>query len=117
MLYAATLLPRVRHLPQRWRWLLGFLLTDETLRSSTATTGSIRTHRSATGISSVRAYRCIQLAMLDIDRILFGAIFPQLQTLGLDFAMVATFIAIIVPQLFQMPHLVAALAAGMAAIC
>ncbi len=45
--------------------------------------------------------------------ILFGAIFPQLQTLGLDFAMVATFIAIIVPQLFQMPHLLAALAAGM----
>ena len=30
MLYAATLLPHVHHLPRRWRWLLGFLLTDET---------------------------------------------------------------------------------------
>ena len=30
MLYAAALLPHVAHLPARWRWTLGFLLTDET---------------------------------------------------------------------------------------
>ena len=35
-----------------------------------------------------------------------------MQTLGLDFAMVATFIAIIIPQLRRLPHLVAALIAG-----
>src|SRR3546814_12555808 len=29
-LYGATLLPHVKHLPMRWRLLLGFLLTDET---------------------------------------------------------------------------------------
>jgi predicted branched-subunit amino acid permease len=39
-------------------------------------------------------------------------VFPQLQTLGLDFAMVVTFIAIVVPQLSRLPHLGAALAAG-----
>src|SRR3546814_10369679 len=32
-LYGATLLPHVKHLPMRWRLLLGFLLTDETFRS------------------------------------------------------------------------------------
>ena len=44
--------------------------------------------------------------------LLFGAIFPKLQTLGLDFAMVATFIAIVVPQLNRRPHFAAAVAAG-----
>jgi len=44
--------------------------------------------------------------------LLFGAVFPQLQTLGLDFAMVATFIAIVVPQLSRFPQFAAALAAG-----
>ena len=44
--------------------------------------------------------------------LLFGEAFPQLQTLGLDFAMVATFIAIVVPQLFRFPQLAAAIAAG-----
>jgi predicted branched-subunit amino acid permease len=44
--------------------------------------------------------------------LLFGAVFPQLQALGLDFAMVATFIAIVVPQLARLPHFAAALAAG-----
>lgn len=44
--------------------------------------------------------------------LLFGTAFPQLQTLGLDFAMVATFIAIVVPQLFRIPQFAAAVAAG-----
>src|SRR3546814_4423890 len=42
----------------------------------------------------------------------FGALFPQLQSLGLDFAMVVTFIAIVVPQLKRLPFLGAALVAG-----
>ena len=44
--------------------------------------------------------------------LMFGTLFPNLHTLGLDFAMVATFIAIVVPQLFKLPQLGAALAAG-----
>jgi hypothetical protein len=46
---------------------------------------------------------------------LFGAAFPRLQTLGLDFAMVATFIAIIVPQMARMPWAVATVVAGASA--
>ena len=42
----------------------------------------------------------------------FGAVFPRLQNLGLDFAMVVTFIAIVVPQLIRVPQLAAAVAAG-----
>jgi predicted branched-subunit amino acid permease len=44
--------------------------------------------------------------------LLFGAAFPGLQSLGLDFAMVATFIAIVVPQLVALRYLAAAATAG-----
>ncbi|MCU6434343.1 AzlC family ABC transporter permease [Undibacterium sp. Jales W-56] len=113
MLYAATLLPHVRHLPQRWRWLLGCLLTDETFA---VVDRYYREHPDTqlghwyflgSGLAMYGNWQCWTLVGL-----LFGAIFPQLQTLGLDFAMVATFIAIIVPQLVLLPHLIAALAAG-----
>jgi 4-azaleucine resistance transporter AzlC len=113
MLYAATLLPRVAHLPARWRWLLGFLLTDETFA---VMNGYYRRHPDAplghwyflgSGLAMYANWQLWTLAGL-----LFGAALPQLQSLGLDFAMVATFIAIVVPQLARLPHFGAALAAG-----
>jgi 4-azaleucine resistance transporter AzlC len=113
MLYAATLLPHVRHLPRRWRWSLGFLLTDETFAVMDR---YYRQHASAphgrwyflgSGLSMYVNWQCWTLVGL-----LFGSAFPQLQTLGLDYAMVVTFIAIVVPQLFKAPQFFAALAAG-----
>lgn len=113
MLYAATLLPRVARLPARWRWTLGFLMTDETFA---VMNGYYSKHSDAplghwyflgSGLAMYGNWQLWTLAGL-----LFGAAFPQLQSLGLDFAMVATFIAIVVPQLNRIPHLGAALAAG-----
>jgi len=113
MLYAAALLPHVQHLPARWRWVLGFLLTDETYA---VMDGYYRKHPHAplghwyflgSGLAMYTNWQCWTLVGL-----LFGAVFPQLQTLGLDFAMVVTFIAIVVPQLARTPHLAAAMAAG-----
>ena len=113
MLYAAALLPHVRHLPQRWRWLLGFLLTDETFavvdsyyrQQPHAPLG--HWYFLGSGLSMYANWQCWTLIGL-----VFGSVFPQLQTLGLDFAMVVTFISIVVPQLLRLPHLAAALAAG-----
>lgn len=113
MLYAATLLPHVAHLPTRWRFLLGFLLTDETFA---VMNGYYRRHPDAplghwyflgSGLSMYLNWQCWTLLGLA-----FGAVFPQLPSLGLDYAMAATFIAIVVPQLNQMPRFAAALAAG-----
>ncbi len=114
MLYAATLLPHVAHLPARWRWTLGFLMTDETF----AVMNSYYSKRTdprlghwyflGSGLSMYANWQAWTLVGL-----LFGAIFPQLQSLGLDFAMVATFIAIVVPQLGRLPHFGAALGAGL----
>jgi 4-azaleucine resistance transporter AzlC len=116
MLYAAALLPHVAALPVRWRWALGFLLTDETFA---VTSGYYRRHPGApfghwyflgSGLAMYGNWQLWTLVGL-----LFGAAFPKLQSLGLDFAMVATFIAIVVPQLARLPHFCAALAAGTAA--
>ncbi|WP_207455266.1 AzlC family ABC transporter permease [Azospirillum sp. SYSU D00513] len=113
MLYGAALLPHVAHLPARWRWLLGFLMTDETFA---VMSGHYARHpRAPMGHwyflgSALAMYGNWQLWTL--VGLLFGAAFPQLQSLGLDFAMVATFIAIVVPQLANLPRFAAALAAG-----
>jgi 4-azaleucine resistance transporter AzlC len=113
MLYAATLLPHVARLPARWRWTLGFLMTDETFAVMNGYYG--RYPQAPLGHwyflgSGLAMYANWQ--MWTLVGLLFGAVFPRLQTLGLDFAMVATFIAIIVPQLARLPHFGAALAAG-----
>jgi len=113
MLYAAALLPHVARLPARWRWTLGFLMTDETFA---VMNGYYSRHPHAplghwyflgSGLAMYANWQLWTLVGL-----LFGAVFPRLQTLGLDFAMVATFIAIVVPQLARLPHLGAALAPG-----
>ncbi|RZI44775.1 branched-chain amino acid ABC transporter permease [Herbaspirillum sp. HC18] len=113
-LYAATLLPHVAHLPARWRWLLGFLMTDETF----AVMNGYYSRRQETpfghwyflgsGVAMYINWQAWTLAGLS-----FGTAFPQLQSLGLDYAMAATFIAIVVPQLSRLPHFGAALAAGL----
>ncbi len=116
MLYAATLLPHVAHLPARWRWLLAALLTDETFavmvgfyhRQPRAKLG----HWYFLG-SALPMY--VNWQLWTLAGLLFGAAVPGLETLGLDFAMAATFIAIVVPQLVSLPRFGAALAAGVLA--
>ena len=113
MLYAASLLPHVAHLPARWRWSLGFLLTDETF--AVMNRFYRQAHDPALGHwyflgSGISMYLNWQLWTL--IGLVFGVAFPHLQSLGLDFAMVATFIAIVVPQLGRRPYLAAALGAG-----
>jgi 4-azaleucine resistance transporter AzlC len=116
-LYSATLLPYARHLPARWRWPLAFWLTDETFA---VVENQLRHH---TGEhdgawywlgSSLAMYLNWQLWTL--VGVLVGQSVPGLATLGLDFAMVATFAAIVAPQLRDRPVLVAALVAGIVAM-
>ena len=116
MLYAASLLPRVAHLPAHWRWTLGFLMTDETFAvmngyySKHPDTPLGHWYFLGSGLGMYANWQFWTAVGL-----LFGTAFPQLQSLGLDYAMVATFIAIVVPQLNRMPHFGAALAAGISA--
>jgi 4-azaleucine resistance transporter AzlC len=116
VLYSATLAPHVAHLPARWRWVLGALLTDEVF----AVAWEHYRHR-APGTVGPHYFFGAGLAMYlnwqiwTVAGLLFGAAFPGLQSLGLDFAMVATFIAIVVPQLVALRYIAAAITAGMLA--
>ncbi|KND55874.1 azlC family protein [Candidatus Paraburkholderia kirkii] len=113
VLYSATLAPYVAHLPRRWRWALAGVMTDEVFAVAYAhyrkrvpgETGPY--YFFGSGVSMYLNWQLWTLAGL-----LFGAAFPGLKSLGLDFAMVATFIAIIVPQLVAVRFVAAALASG-----
>jgi len=113
VLYSATLAPYVSHLPARWRWALGGLLTDEVFAVAWAhyrlhPPGSVGPYYFlGSGLSMY-----INWQIWTVVGLLFGAAFPGLQSLGLDFAMVATFIAIVVPQLVAERDIAAAATAG-----
>lgn len=113
VLYSATLSPYVAHLPRRWRWALAGLMTDEVFAVVYAhyqkrAPGETGPHYFlGSGVAMYLNWQLWTLAGL-----LFGAAFPGLKSLGLDFAMVATFIAIIVPQLVAVRFIAAAAASG-----
>jgi 4-azaleucine resistance transporter AzlC len=117
VLYSATLAPYVARLPARWRLALGGLLTDEVFAVAYAhyrhaPPGHIGPHYFlGSGVSMYVNWQIWTLAGL-----LFGAAFPKLQSLGLDFAMVATFIAIVVPQLVSLRYIASAATAGVVAV-
>ncbi|OWY40910.1 branched-chain amino acid ABC transporter permease [Xenophilus sp. AP218F] len=115
-LYSATLLPYARDWALSWRWPLSFWLTDETFA---VVEHRFRTQGAAGGEwywlgSSLAMYGNWQLWTL--LGILLGAQIPGLDKLGLDFAMAATFAAIVAPQLKKRPTLAAAAVAAATAL-
>lgn len=112
-LYSASLQPFVRHLPARWRLPLAFLLTDEAF--------AVVQHRYAEPDASPNKHWYFlgaALAMFVVWQlstwagIVFGLAVPNIAAWGLDFAMLATFIGIVVPMLKSRPQVAAALAAA-----
>jgi 4-azaleucine resistance transporter AzlC len=118
-LYSANLLPHVAKLNQGWRAMLAFWLTDETfavvqLRYGAADASPHR-HWFQLG-SSVSMY--LNWCLWTLAGVLLGRTMPQLQHLGLEFAMAATFTGIVVPLLRGRPMIAAALvAAAVALLC
>ncbi|MEX6502066.1 AzlC family ABC transporter permease [Pseudomonas zhanjiangensis] len=116
-LYSASLQPHVRHLPKRWRLPLAFWLTDEAY--------AVVQHRYLdTDISSNKHWYYLGAALAmylnwqlcTLVGVLFGQSVPNLAAWGLDFAMLATFIGIVVPMLRSSPQVAAALVAGAVAL-
>lgn len=117
VLYSATLQPHVGQLPQRWRILLAFWLTDETF-AVVQRFYLLHGDRPLAqwywlGVAS-SLYACWVLSSL--AGVLFGQAVPDLASWGLEFAMLATFIGIVIPLLRNQPQLAAALAAGAVAL-
>lgn len=117
VLYSATLQPQVNALPQRWRVILAFWLTDETFavvqRYYLVRGPSALAHWYWVGVAS-SLYAC--WVSSSVVGVLFGEAVPDMAGWGLEFAMLATFIGIVVPLLRNRPQIAAALAAGAVAL-
>ncbi|HUE94038.1 AzlC family ABC transporter permease [Pseudomonas sp.] len=119
VLYSAALQPYVGQLAQTWRVPLAFGLTDETF-------AVVQRRYLSQGVTEhgqwYHAGVTLALYLSWISSSLVGALFghsvPNLAGWGLDFAMLATFIGIVVPALRNQPQIAAALvAAAVALLC
>ncbi|MCB8944679.1 MAG: AzlC family ABC transporter permease [Ardenticatenaceae bacterium] len=116
MLYSASLAPRTQHLPQRWRWLLAYLLTDEAyvvtiLHYNDDTVPNTHKHYFLLG-AGVTLWTTWQISTA--VGIFLGAQVPN--SWGLDFTLALTFIGMVIPVLKDRPSVAAALAAGLVAV-
>ena len=115
-LYSASLAPYVRQLSQRWLLPLAFWLTDETYavvinRYRKKDTAPFK-HWYFFG-SALAMY--INWQLCTVLGIIAGQQLQGMAEWGLEFAMVVSFIGIVVPMLVSRPMLVCALVAGITA--
>ena len=124
ILYAADLIKFVKHLPMKWRLIIGFGLVDESYAAVRPLYGTnqISTengHYAFLG-SFLSFYLMWQAAT--ILGVVAGELIPGMSQWGLEFAMVATFIGIITPYLKKShlksvaPYWVALISASVASL-
>ena len=94
LLYGLTLRQQLQPLPARWRYSLGFLLTDELFVLSANKTPFDRHYALSAGLSF---YLCWNLSTA--LGIVAGQSISNLDELGLDFAVASTFIALSIPAI------------------
>lgn len=117
LLYAANLVPKVRHLPQRWRVLMAFGLTDETFAAVSSrylSRDDIETAHWFYLGSFLAMYG--NWVLCTAIGVALGELFPDMTQWGLDFAMSVTFIGMVVPYLSSRPMWAAVIVGGMMAI-
>jgi 4-azaleucine resistance transporter AzlC len=112
-LYGLTLREPVSVLPLRWRLTLGFLLTDElfALCGQQNKEQFERWYAFGAGFSFYLSWNLATLIGL-----LVGTQIPDLQNYGLEFAVAATFIAIVVPTIQSVAVLLSAVTALLASV-
>ncbi|MEO1619952.1 MAG: AzlC family ABC transporter permease [Cyanobacteria bacterium J06632_3] len=117
LLYAVSLLPYVKRLPQRWKVPLAFLLTDEAfavvIRRYEKRDRTPFKHWYYLG-AALCMYSNWQLCTL--LGITVGQLVPNAAAWGLDFAMSVTFIGMIVPYVKNRPMAIAVIVAGCVAL-
>ena len=116
-LYSASLAPYMKHLPQRWLIPLGFWLTDESYlvvmqRYQRANESPFK-HWFFLG-SALFMY--VNWQICTWIGIVAGQAIPDPQRWGLDFALVVTFIGMLVPSLRTRSIVICVLVAGASAV-
>ncbi len=116
-LYAATLAPHMKHLPQTWVAPLGFWLTDETFvivaRRYQEPDETPYKHWYYFG-SALFMY--VNWNVWTLIGVIAGSSIPDPARLGLDFAMIVTFIGMVVPMITTRPILFSVITASVASV-
>ncbi|QUJ70557.1 AzlC family ABC transporter permease (plasmid) [Photobacterium sp. GJ3] len=113
LLYSITMRPTISPLPLRWRLGLGFLLTDELF----ALCGNQSPKRFQPWYAlGAGLWFYISWNLATLAGIFAGKFIPNLDELGLDFAIAATFIAIVIPTIQRWSVLMTVLVAVLASV-
>ncbi|HJS30023.1 MAG TPA: AzlC family ABC transporter permease [Anaerolineales bacterium] len=117
LLYGVSLSPYLKHLPRRWMAPLAFWLTDETylVSANHFDRDPDRPDKEWYMLGS-SLFMYINWQLCTVIGILAGRAIPNPAAWGLDFAMVVTFIGMLIPRLTSRPMVAAALTAGVVAI-
>ncbi|MGB1237354.1 MAG: AzlC family ABC transporter permease [Pseudomonadales bacterium] len=117
LLYSANLVSKVRHLPQYWRAVIAFGLTDETFAAVNNRymqhSSIARAHWFYLGSFLAMYSNWILCTYLGLT---LGNIFPNMSSWGLDFAMSVTFLGMVMPYLKSKPVLAAVAVASVLSI-
>ena len=115
LMYSAALAPHIAHLDRRWRVLLAYLMTDQSFATTVARYAEPgeRTHRHWHFLgSSLTLWITWQLAV--VVGVLAGGAVPT--TWSLDFVVVLTFVALMVPVVRTRADLAASIVAAVVAL-
>ena len=117
MLYGATMVPFYKNLNPFWKMVLAFGLTDETFAVA------ISRYTQTDGVRGKQYYNLGSMVfmytnwnMCTLIGLTAGKTFPGISQWGLDFAMPATFIGIVIPYLVSKPMWASVVAAGTVSI-
>jgi 4-azaleucine resistance transporter AzlC len=117
LLYSATLLPYLQRLPRRWQLVLSFGLTDETFAVAVG-----HWRREHTGEYNhwyqfgSMTFMYLNWNFCTLIGIGAGRFLQGIGGWGLDFAMVAAFIGMVIPYLTDKPSVVVVLISGTGAL-
>ncbi|MFO7688602.1 MAG: AzlC family ABC transporter permease [Desulfobacterales bacterium] len=117
LLYTAALLPYLKHLPQRWQAVLAFGLTDETFAVAVGRYGRTDDgpHKHWYQLGSM-VFMYTNWNLCTFAGLSAGRILADIGHWGLDFAMVAAFIGMIIPYVKNRPTCFAVVVAGTTAV-
>lgn len=117
LLYTATLLEHLMRLPRRWQMLLTFGLTDETFAVAVGRWRALddSPHKHWYQLGSM-LFMYANWNLCTMIGLLAGRMLSDVGGWGLDFAMVAAFIGMVLPYVKDKPNLATVLVAGGSAL-
>ena len=117
LLYAATLLPYLKRLPAAWKAALAFWLTDETfavaVKRYDRDDPSDDKHWYQLGSALAMYSNWVACTLVGLTA---GQMVPGIRSWGLEFAMPATFIGMVIPYLRNRPMWISVIVAGAVAL-